>query len=144
VSAILAPEERLIWSESAMTEAVLARVCAEVRSRTRPVVVECGSGFSTLTLAGLPHERQGAQLSLEHDPLWATRVRRNLDAAGLAGTAQSRSPRWRHTRSVATGSAGTRKPSWSPCRPGSTCCWSTDRRPSNPNSSSAAIRRCPH
>jgi predicted O-methyltransferase YrrM len=88
VSTILAPEERLIWSESAMTEAGLARVCAEVRARTRPVVVECGSGFSTLTLARLLHEREGSLLSLEHDPLWATRVRRNLDAAGLAGTAR--------------------------------------------------------
>jgi predicted O-methyltransferase YrrM len=88
MSTILEPEERLIWSESAMTEAGLARVCAEVRARTRPVVVECGSGFSTLTLARLLHEREGSLLSLEHDPLWATRVRRNLAAAGLAGTAQ--------------------------------------------------------
>jgi predicted O-methyltransferase YrrM len=88
VSAILAPEERLIWSESAMTEAGLARVCAEVRSRTRPVVVECGSGFSTLTLARLLHVRGGRLLSLEHDQAWAGRVRSNLAAAGLAETAQ--------------------------------------------------------
>jgi predicted O-methyltransferase YrrM len=85
---ILAPEERLVWSTGAMREAGLARVCAEVRARTRPVVVECGSGFSTLALARLLQERGGSLLSLEHDPLWATRVRRNLEAAGLDGTAQ--------------------------------------------------------
>jgi predicted O-methyltransferase YrrM len=88
MSTILAAEERLIWSESAMTEAGLELVCAELRARTRPVVVECGSGFSTLTLARLLQESEGSLLSLEHDPLWATRVRRNLAAAGLEGTAQ--------------------------------------------------------
>jgi predicted O-methyltransferase YrrM len=84
---ILAPEERLVWSSGAMRSAGLERVCAEVRARTRPVVVECGSGFSTLKLARLLQEHEGSLLSLEHDPLWATRVRRNLDAAGLAATA---------------------------------------------------------
>lgn len=88
MSTFLAPEERLTWSESAMTETGLANVCALVRSKTRPVVVECGSGFSTLTLARLLHEREGSLLSLEHDPLWTERVRNNLAAAGLAGTAQ--------------------------------------------------------
>lgn len=88
MSIILAPEEHLTWSTGAMTEAGLARLCDEVRARTRPVVVECGSGFSTMTLARLLQEREGTLLSLEHHPSWATRVSRNLEAAGLSKTAR--------------------------------------------------------
>ena len=63
-------------------------MCAEVASRDRPSVLECGSGFSTLKLAQLTHERGGRLVSLEHDELWGTRVRSNLAAAGLAETAR--------------------------------------------------------
>jgi len=71
-----------------MTAAGFAAVCAEVTSRNRPLVVECGSGFSTLKLAGLIQERGGCLVSLEHDQMWAARVRRGLAAAGCAETAQ--------------------------------------------------------
>jgi predicted O-methyltransferase YrrM len=84
--ATLDPDAPLRWSTGAMTAAGFAAVCAEVASRDRPSVLECGSGFSTLKLAELTHERGGRLVSLEHDELWATRVRSNLAAAGLAQT----------------------------------------------------------
>jgi predicted O-methyltransferase YrrM len=77
----------LTWSTGAMTAAGFAAVCAEVISRDRPSVVECGSGFSTLKLAGLIQERGGSLVSLEHDEMWAAHVRRDLAAAGCAETA---------------------------------------------------------
>jgi predicted O-methyltransferase YrrM len=86
--ATLHPDAPLRWSTGAMTAAGFAAVCAEVASRDRPSVLECGSGFSTLKLAELTHERGGRLVSLEHDELWATRVRSNLAAAGLAQTAR--------------------------------------------------------
>jgi predicted O-methyltransferase YrrM len=78
----------LTWSTGAMTAAGFAVVCAEVISRDRPSVVECGSGFSTLKLAGLLQEREGSLVSLEHDEMWAAKVRRGLAAAGCAETAR--------------------------------------------------------
>jgi len=86
--ATLDPDAPLRWSTGAMTASGFAAVCAEVASRDRPSVLECGSGFSTLKLAELTHERGGRLVSLEHDELWATRVRSNLAAAGLAETAR--------------------------------------------------------
>jgi predicted O-methyltransferase YrrM len=71
-----------------MTPAGLAAVCAEVSARERPSVVECGSGFSTVRLAGLVHEREGRLCSLEHDASWAARVRDALADAGFADTAR--------------------------------------------------------
>ncbi|MDA0179239.1 class I SAM-dependent methyltransferase [Solirubrobacter phytolaccae] len=80
--------EPLTWSTGAMTPAGLAVVCAEVSAREHPTVVECGSGFSTLRLAELIHERAGRLVSLEHDAAWAARVRDALAAAGFAETAR--------------------------------------------------------
>jgi predicted O-methyltransferase YrrM len=71
-----------------MTPAGLAAVCAEVTGRHCRRIVECGSGFSTMALARLLHRRGGRLVSLEHDQSWATRVRGELAAAGLAEIAQ--------------------------------------------------------
>ena len=71
-----------------MTPAGLEAVCSEVTGRHRRRIVECGSGFSTLVLARLLHTRGGRLVSLEHDQTWATRVRSNLAAAGLAEVAR--------------------------------------------------------
>jgi predicted O-methyltransferase YrrM len=96
--ATLVPDAPLRWSTGAMTASGFAVVCAEVASRDRPSVLECGSGFSTLKLAELTHERGGRLVSLEHDELWATRVRSNLAAAGLAETARvTLAPLQRHS-----------------------------------------------
>jgi predicted O-methyltransferase YrrM len=80
--------EPLTWSEGAMTPAGLAAVCAEVTGRQCRRIVECGSGFSTLVLARFLHTRGGRLVSLEHDQTWATRVRGELAAAGLAEIAR--------------------------------------------------------
>jgi hypothetical protein len=71
-----------------MTPAGLAAVRAHVAGRHRRRIVACGSGFSTLVLARLLHTRGGRLVSLEHDQTWATRVRSNLAATGLAEIAQ--------------------------------------------------------
>jgi predicted O-methyltransferase YrrM len=87
-AAMVDPDAPLRWSTGAMTASGFAVVCAEVASRDRPSVLECGSGFSTLKLAQLTQKRGGRLVSLEHDQLWATRVRSSLAAAGLAETAR--------------------------------------------------------
>ena len=79
---VLNAEAQLTWSDGAMTPAGLAVVCAEVTTRRRRRIVECGSGFSTLVLARLLHTRGGRLVSLEHDQTWATRVRGELAGAG--------------------------------------------------------------
>ena len=81
-------EAQLGWSEGAMTPAGLAAVCAEVAGRHRPLVVEFGSGYSTLVLARLLHTRTGRLVSLEHDEVWAARVGNELASGGLAETAR--------------------------------------------------------
>jgi predicted O-methyltransferase YrrM len=85
---VLNAEAQLGWSDGAMTPAGLAAVCAEVAGRDRPLVVECGSGYSTLVLARLLHTRAGRLVSLEHDRAWAARVGDELASGGLAETAQ--------------------------------------------------------
>ena len=49
-----------------------------------PLVVECGSGESTIAIARLLRARGGGRLqALEHYPAWAGEVRRRLEAEGL-------------------------------------------------------------
>ena len=83
-----------------MTAAGLTAVCAEVSARERPTVVECGSGFSTLRLAEIVHERGGRLVSLEHDASWAARVARR--------TRRRRAGRDRARRARAAGAAPAR------------------------------------
>ena len=141
---ILAPEERLTLVHGRdAPSGPRAALRAGALARRAPSVVECGSGFSTMALARLLQERDGSLLSLEHDALWATRVRRNLAAAGLGETAQVKlAPLEPHPlgRGGLPWYAQEALPSF---RTGSTCCWSTGRWPSRPRSSSPATRRCP-
>ena len=85
---VLNAQAQLTFSQGAMTPTGLAAVCAEVTGRRRCRVVECGSGFSTLVLARQLRARGGRLISLEHDPVWADRVRGHLSAAGLAEVAR--------------------------------------------------------
>jgi len=85
---VLNAQAQLTFSQGAMTPTGLAAVCAEVTGNRRRRVVECGSGFSTLVLARQLHARGGRLISLEHDPVWADRVRGHLSAAGLAEVAR--------------------------------------------------------
>ena len=56
---MLNAEAQLTRSEAAITTAGLAAVCAEVAGRHRRRIVECGSGFSMLLLAGANQVRYG-------------------------------------------------------------------------------------
>ena len=77
-------ESRLTWSPGSMTPAGLHAVCAEVARREPRVVVECGSGFSTVEIARALRRLGGRLVSLEHDAGWAARVQNGLAEAGLA------------------------------------------------------------
>lgn len=72
------------WS---LSDRALAAVLAAL-ARGRRVVVECGSGRSTVVIARLLRERGGGSVhSLEHDPAWAQLTRMRLAAEGLAAIA---------------------------------------------------------
>jgi predicted O-methyltransferase YrrM len=64
----------------AMTAASMRRIVTEVLERRPLVVLEAGSGVSTVVLAkALQSSKGGGRLiSLEHDPTWAERTRRQL------------------------------------------------------------------
>jgi predicted O-methyltransferase YrrM len=71
-----------------MTAAGLAAVCEQIDLGRRRVVVECGSGYSTIVLARLLRRCGGAVTSLEHSEAWARRVGAGIDAEGLGRTAR--------------------------------------------------------
>ena len=76
----------LPWSSASMRPSGLVAVLNEVALREPALVVECGSGVSTLFLARLLRERgTGRLVSVEHDPGWADWVRRTVAAEGLEG-----------------------------------------------------------
>ena len=77
----------LPWSEGAMSPAGLARVATEISFAERRVVVELGSGISTVVLARLARELSGTLISVEHLPEWAGWVRRALQRDGLGTVA---------------------------------------------------------
>lgn len=64
------------------TAAYLQR-CAALAARCDRVVLECGSGLSTILLALVLERRGGRLVSLEHHPKWHARVRDQLAALGL-------------------------------------------------------------
>jgi hypothetical protein len=77
----------LPWSEGAMSPAGLATVAREIAFAERRVVVEMGSGVSTIVLARLMRQLEGRITALEHLPGWAGWVRRQLQREGLGSHA---------------------------------------------------------
>lgn len=78
----------LPWSTGAMRPAGLVTVLNEVWFGCPGLIVELGSGLSTVVLARLLRELQtGHLLAVEHDEAWATRVERQLDREDLAALA---------------------------------------------------------
>jgi predicted O-methyltransferase YrrM len=73
----------LPWTEGAMSPAGLATVATEISLAERKIVVELGSGVSTVVLARLERELGGRVFALEHSPAWAGWVRRALARDGL-------------------------------------------------------------
>jgi predicted O-methyltransferase YrrM len=79
---VAASTSRLPWSAWALSPAALAALVAEVRGGRR-IVVECGSGVSTIVLARALRAAGGHVYSLEHDGRWAELVRSLLAREGL-------------------------------------------------------------
>lgn len=78
----------LPWSPGAMRPAGLVTVLNDVWFRRPALIVELGSGVSTIVIARLLKELgTGHVLAVEHDEAWAARVQRQLDREGLADLA---------------------------------------------------------
>ncbi len=79
----------LPWSTGSMRPAAMVAVCNEIVHGRRRVVVECGSGVSTVVLARLLRQlgSAGTVTSLEHDAAWAHLVSGFLHREGLDGIA---------------------------------------------------------
>ncbi|MGH2985784.1 MAG: class I SAM-dependent methyltransferase [Solirubrobacterales bacterium] len=79
------PLEFTDWAlEPAALELVLARIGADCDR-----VVECGSGLSTIVIARLLAGRgHGRVEALEHEPAWASEVRRRIEDEGVADRAR--------------------------------------------------------
>jgi predicted O-methyltransferase YrrM len=75
------------WSEGAMSPAGLATVATEISLAERRLVVELGSGVSTVVLSRLERELGGSVIAVEHSPEWAAWVRRALERDGLEDVA---------------------------------------------------------
>ncbi len=89
--AVLAPLSRsyVPWSDWAMRPSGLVAVLNTVALRRPRLVVECGSGVSTIFLARLFAEiGGGATLAIEHDAGWAAWLRGRLADEGLTAHAE--------------------------------------------------------
>lgn len=84
---LLAEGGFLPWSEGSMSPAGLASVATEVSFAERRLIVELGSGVSTVVLARLMRQLGGRIWAVEHLPGWAGWVRRQLDRDGLSDVA---------------------------------------------------------
>jgi predicted O-methyltransferase YrrM len=74
------------YALTADAAAVLAR---QVALRRPKLVVELGSGVSTILVGCLLRDQGGGRLiSLDHDPVWAEETRKQIRAAGLEGCAE--------------------------------------------------------
>lgn len=75
----------LPWSPGAMRPAGLVTLLNDVWFGGPALIVELGSGVSTIVLARLLAELgTGHLLAVEHDEAWSARVQRQLDREGLA------------------------------------------------------------
>jgi predicted O-methyltransferase YrrM len=75
----------LPWSPFAMRPGAILTLLNEVITTDSQVIVECGSGLSTVYLGRLLRQRgYGHVVSLEHDKKWGDLVERWLNADGLA------------------------------------------------------------
>lgn len=59
-------------------------ILAEIQKREKPVVIEFGSGQSTLILAASARNTGGKLYSIEHDPVYMAEMRSQVEASGLS------------------------------------------------------------
>jgi hypothetical protein len=76
----------LPFTSASMRPAALALVANDVVLHDRRIVLECGSGVSTIVLGRLLASRRGRVVTLEHDRGWARIVRRLVAEDGLEDT----------------------------------------------------------
>lgn len=83
------PGPFLPWTAFSMRPAAIAAVLTEIVLGDREVIVELGSGNSTIYMARLIRQRaSGAHiLSVDHDAEWAARTRASLEREGLSHVA---------------------------------------------------------
>ena len=82
-------EVPLAWSSMAMQPDTLLAILGDVIGSGRKLVVECGSGMSTIYLAKcLSARKQGRVIAIEHDSTWADYVNQLLVVNGLADIAE--------------------------------------------------------
>ena len=72
------------WTSSAVRPGAVACIVNDIVINGRSVIVEFGSGISTLIIARQLQEGQHTYLSFEHDESWAAKVRLMLREAGLS------------------------------------------------------------
>jgi predicted O-methyltransferase YrrM len=82
----LLPPVYLPWTDAAIRPAALAAVCNDVVVRRRRVVVELGSGITTVVLSRLLAGVGGRLVTIEHDERWLAVVDGLVRAAGTGGT----------------------------------------------------------
>ncbi len=88
LAAILASGPALEITDWSLDEAALEIILAEVDLGPQ-MIIECGSGVSTILIGRLLRERQrGSLYSLEHDSDWVTLGRSRLAAEGLENYAR--------------------------------------------------------
>ncbi|MDG9715518.1 class I SAM-dependent methyltransferase [Streptomyces sp. DH24] len=79
----------LPFSAWSLRPGALVKLLDDIALNDRKVIVECGSGTSTIVFARYLAERgHGNVLSLEHDEKWATWVDRQLTREGLGDVAR--------------------------------------------------------
>lgn len=76
------------WSADATLLSAILRDALEARGP----ILECGSGLSTILLGTLAQATGQTLWTLEHDPGWADRVRRELRLHGIQGVEIHQSP----------------------------------------------------
>ena len=72
----------------AMSPDAMSWILADLQQREAPVVIEFGSGQSTLILAAALKHRGGRLISVEHDADYSGVIQRQVAACGLAGHVQ--------------------------------------------------------
>jgi hypothetical protein len=74
-----------LWDGWVLPRPTAKALVARLRVRAPRLVLEAGSGVSTLILAGYARDHDATVVSLEHDPRYARQTAKLLDRHGLGG-----------------------------------------------------------
>lgn len=79
----LNPSQYLPWTQSAIRPASLALVLNEIQIHNRKLIVECGSGISTLYIASVIEGTDTKLISIDNDKSWQDVVRRQASQMNI-------------------------------------------------------------